>query len=277
MMTDRQIPKVTLVAVIVATTAALIARAVIGIQLAKLGYDTTLARDLSYLVVPVVLAFLLFPIWSSEKGFIAEQFRLSDLSWRVALSAIAIGVLVRATWWSQLIAGASFGLYGPGDPSLIEGPRFSIQCPAPLVLALGFLVMAFLIPIIEELTHRAYVQTALRRRGAIVSIIVSAFAFAIFHTYTSMLFAFLGGLVFGVQYWVAKSLWPSVIAHAMYNGLSQIDWRCLSSQWNPRGDVFPIWLPGITASVLSVACLFGIFYLLRRMAIGAQGAPIASR
>ena len=67
-MADHRISKTVLAALFVATTAALVARAVVQIQLAKQGIDVPFARDLSYLIIPVVLALLLFPLWKSEKA-----------------------------------------------------------------------------------------------------------------------------------------------------------------------------------------------------------------
>ncbi len=273
----RHVPRITIVAVFVALATALVARQVFRMQLTKQGLDATFTRDLSYLIVPLVLALVLFPLWRSEKNFLALQFRSAALSWHVVWSAIAIGVLIRGAWWSYLIARISFGFLQPTDPALIAGPLFGFECPTPIVLAVGFFVTALLTPVIEEVIHRAYVLTALLHRGAIVSVLLSAFIFAIFHNIAAWPFAFFAGVVLGAQYWITRSLWPAVIAHATVNGLILLDWRCFSGHWNPRGDVFPILTPGIVASVCLIGCLSGIYYVLKQMAIGARNAPIAVR
>jgi membrane protease YdiL (CAAX protease family) len=275
-MTDHRISRTVLAALFVATTAALVARAVLQIQLAKQGIDAPFARDLSFLIIPVVLVLFLFPLWKSEKYFLASQFRRIDFTCRTVFIAVAIGVLLRAVWWSQLIARISFGLLQSDDTSRIEGPVFGFQCPAPIVLTIGLFVTALLTPLIEEAFHRAYVLSALRQRGAIVSILISAFVFAIFHTVTTWPFAFFAGVVLGTQYWIAGSLWPVVITHATVNGLILFDWRCFSGHWNPRGDVFPLLTPGLAASATLIACLITIYYLLRKMAIGTENAPITT-
>jgi len=275
-MADHRISKTVLAALFVAITAALVARAVVQIQLAKQGIDVPFARDLSYLIIPVVLALLLFPLWKSEKAFLASQFRRIDFTCRTVFIAIAIGVLLKGAWWSQLIARISFGLLQSDDTSLMEGPVFGFQCPAPIVFTISLFVTALLTPLVEEILHRAYVLNALRQRGTIVSILISAFIFAIFHTVTAWPFAFFAGIVLGTQYWIARSLWPVVITHATLNALIVFDWRCLSGHWNPRGDVFPLLTPAFAASVTLIGCLTAICYLLRKMAIGAECAPTAN-
>ncbi len=236
-----------------------------------------LAEDASYLVVPPILLLLLFPLWRSEKAFLKFQFRRQALTWRIAVTAIAIGVLMRLMWWSQLIAGVSFGMYMSADPDAVVGPAVSFRCASSAVVFLGFFVMALLVPLIEEVTHRAYVQTALRPRGAAVAILVSAAIFAIFHVPTSWPFAFFAGLVLGVQYWSTRSLWPSLISHATVNGLLQIDWRCLSATWNPRAETIPLLGPGLVSMIIFVTCAVVLICLLLKIATEARAIRLGSQ
>ncbi|MFB3076490.1 MAG: hypothetical protein ACE1Y4_00650, partial [Lysobacterales bacterium] len=67
-MTARRIPTKTLVAVLLATIAGLVARTVIQGQFTKAGISPDIAADVSYLIVPVVLALLLFPLWRTERS-----------------------------------------------------------------------------------------------------------------------------------------------------------------------------------------------------------------
>ena len=272
-MIARTISRTTLVAVLVATAAALVARSWLQIRLVEDGIGQAVATDLSYLVVPPILIFLLFPLWRNEKSFLKSLFRRQDLTWTLALTAIAIGVLIRLLWWSQLIAGVSLGVYTHAGPDAIVGPVFSFQCASPSIVFLGFVVMAVFVPFIEEVVHRGYIQTALRRRGATTAILASALIFAVFHKLTSWPFVFSVGVVFGVLYWFTRSLWPSMIAHATINGLIQLDWRCLSGQWNPKPMDTPLLVPGITASVVFVACLLALLMLLRAVATGTSNTP----
>ena len=272
-MTAHNISRTTLLAVLVATIAALVGRSWLQVQLIQDGMQALVASDVSYLVVPPILLLLLFPLWKGEKRFIADQFRVRDLSWRLVLSAIAIGLLVRLAWWCQLIAGVSFGVYSSSDPGAILGPVFSFQCGSAGVVALGFFVMAFLVPVIEEIVHRGYVQTAFRVHGRVTSIVLSALIFMLFHRYGSWPTIFFSGLIMGAQYWLTRSLWESLISHMVINGLIQIDWRCFAGHWNPHADSTPILLPGFLALSVLLLCLAALVFALKKIATGVSQTP----
>jgi membrane protease YdiL (CAAX protease family) len=264
------ISRTTLIAILVALTAALVARSVLQVQLLKDGLQPFLAADVSYLVVPVVLVGLLFPLWRTERPFLAAQFQLSDLNWRLVSRALAIGLLIRIIWWCQLVAGTSFGVYQSTESTTVVGPIFSFQCATPAVVALGVLVMGMLTPAIEETVNRGYVLNALRRRGFLVSVIVSALVFTVFHKLSSWPFTMFAGLVLGMQYWSTASLWSSLISHSAVNSLILIDWRCLTGLWNPRNEDLPILQPGLIAIGMGVICLGVLLIILRDMATGAR-------
>ena len=268
-MAARTISRTTIVAVLVATVAALVARAWLRLQMGRAGIAPQTAADLSYLVVPVVLLVLLFPLWRVERSHLCSLFKPSALSLRVVISAVLAGVLLRLLWWGQLVFGISFGLYASTDPMAITGPVFSLQCPSPALVALSLVVMSLFTPIIEEVTTRGYLLTALRNRGVLQSVVISALVFAVFHRLTSMPFAFFAGVIFGVQYWKSGSLWPSFISHCTVNTLILLDWRCLSGHWNPRSEDIPVWLVSISSALLILGCLIALYALLRRMATEA--------
>lgn len=261
-MTAANPARLNVIAVLVATAAALIVRAWLQVQLLASGVQKYYAADLSYLVVPPILVFLLFPVLYRDKAFLMKQFRVSGVSLGAVLGAVAVGVLLRALWWSSVTAGISFGFIGIDNPQATAGPVFTFQCAAPHVVALGFLVMTIFVPIIEELTHRAYVQTYLYRHGPIIAILVASLVFAFLHPLASWPFAFLAGLVFGVQYFNSGSLWPALISHATVNALIQIDWRCLNGTWNPPVTSLPLWAPGTIATLVIVVSAVGILWLI---------------
>lgn len=268
-MAARSIPRTTVVAVFVATVAALVARAWLQLRFVGEGVAPQTAADLSYLVVPVVLLVLLFPLWRVERSHLCSLFKPSALSLKVIISAILAGVLLRLLWWGQLVFGISFGLYRSSDSVAIADPVFSFQCPSPELVVLNLLVMSVLTPVIEEVTHRGYLLTAFRNRGMLQSVLISAIIFAVFHKTTTMPFALFAGVVFGVQYWHSESLWPSFISHCTVNTFILLDWRCLSGHWNPSYEDTPLWFPGVSSTVVMLVCLFGLYALLRRMATEA--------
>jgi membrane protease YdiL (CAAX protease family) len=269
-MTRANITTKTLVAVLVAITAALIFRAWLQLELLQGGSNKKIAADLSYLVVPPILLFLLFPLWRDHKAFLASLFERSNLTWAMVYRAVAVGFLLRLFSWGHLIANVSFGRYQSVDPQAIIGPVFSFQCAAPAKVFLGFLVMAFMVPIIEEVVHRGIIVSFLRRRGPIIAIVLSSALFMIFHKGSSWAFVFLAGLVFGYQYWYSQSLWPSLFAHMTINGLIQIDWHCLSTQWNPVASDIPFLKTGILSICIMFVCVAGIIALLSPLGRGTQ-------
>ena len=253
-----------LTAVIVATTAALIFRAWLQIELLAKGLQRDVAADLSYLVVPPVLLVLLLPIWRQHGAFIATLFERQGLSLRLVLRALAIGCLLRLAAWSELIAGVSLGWYRNADPTAIVGPLFRFDCPAPQALALGFIVMVVLVPLVEETIHRGLIQTWLYKHGAVIAIGASALTFMLAHKPASWAFVFVAGVVLGVQYWQSATLWSSVVTHATINGLILLDWRCLRGQWNPPASNIPIWSSGLVSLCVLLLALLCIGYLLAK-------------
>jgi membrane protease YdiL (CAAX protease family) len=236
------------------------------------GFTPTAAADLSYLIVPPTLVVLLLPIWRTERNFVARQFRLANLTCKVVIIGIAIGVLLRLLWWTQLVAGVSFGIYA-SDPQSVVGPIFAFGCPDIATMALGTLTMALLTPVIEEVIHRAYVINALLPRGRLIAILGSAVVFAIFHRSGSWVFACLAGVVFAWLYWYTQSLWLSLIAHATFNALTLLDWRCVSAQWNPRAEDIPLMETGITALTIMLVTAGALAITLYRISTGANNRP----
>jgi membrane protease YdiL (CAAX protease family) len=265
-MIEQRIAGKTIVAVAVATAAALIFRTWLQVTLTRAGTDTRLAADLSYLLVPPIMALLLAPLWRTERSFIIEQFRRIDLSRRLLLQALLVGVLLRLIWWSQLVAGVAFGVYGGSTSGAPMGATFGFRCDSPEELGLGFLVTVLLTPTIEELVNRGYFLSFLRPRGPLIAILVSAAVFAVLHNSASWPFAFLAGLVLGYLYWATRSLWSCLTAHATFNALTLFDWRCLSVQWNPSANTLPVMTPGATAIATLIASTVALAVVLHRMA-----------
>jgi len=268
-MTESTITTRTLVAVLVATTAGLILRSWLQVELLDDGWNRRFAADLSYLVVPPILVLLLFPLWHSHKSFLKAQFQLRTLTWQLVFRGVAVGFLLRLLSWSYLIASVALGWQRSSDPLAFVGPEFSFQCGSPTQVILGVTVMVLMIPFIEEYCHRSVVLTYLRQRGPLIAIPISALIFMVFHPTSSWLFAFLAGLTFGYQYWHSGSLWPSFFSHMTVNGLIQLDWYCLGGRWNPIAADLPLILPATFAITLMIVCIAGIIALLSRYSRGA--------
>lgn len=255
--------RIDVIALLLALTAALIARALVQVRLREAGLAEPVASDLAYLVVPLILAILSLPVLSKHRHFIAALFSTRPLTLRVVVAAIVVGLLFRVATGSLLVARIAFGWQVNDDPAAIEGPLLHIQCPPVASMLLGLAVSSILIPLIEELVHRGFVQTFLHRHGAFISVGASAMLFAVFHPASGLLFAFAGGVLLGAMYRLSGCLWPPIIAHAVINLAPQFTWRCMSLQWNPQADSLPLWVPGLVASCLfALALCSGLWLLL---------------
>lgn len=258
--------------VLLALTTALVVRSMIQLELRRRGLDAAVAADISYLTVPPLLLLLTVPMWSEAAGFISGLYRRSDLSLRLVISAVAIGILMRVAWWSLTVARASFGWFTETGVANSIGPTFVWQCPRPTILALGIVVMTFLVPAIEEAVHRGYVFRAALRWGLPAAIIISSVLFTVFHKTDTWPTVFVAGVILAVQFHNTGSLWASTITHATNNLLIQFDWRCIQGRWLVSDVDVPNLEPGLTAILVLGITIVSICLLVERMP-GAKTRP----
>lgn len=235
--------------VLLATTLALFLRAWLQLQLQDHGWERRVASDLSYLAVPPILAVFLYPVLLRDRDFLLRQFRRQDPTVRVVVTAVLIALLFRAAWWGQLVAQVAFGWQRNPSSIPLPGPSISVNCPEPGLLLLGVIVTSVLIPCVEEITNRGYVQAHLHAHGPVLSILVAALIFMGFHLYEGWMFALAGGLVLGSVFWFTGSLWAPIICHAIINLTPQFTWRCLNPTWNPDPLSLPLWMPAILGTL----------------------------
>ncbi len=259
-----------IVAIMIFQVAALFARAFLEISLIDSGEPKSVAQDLSYLLVPPILIILMYPILRHHGAFLRSLLRRYDLRVRLVVFSVMLGITLRLTYWGGLISLISFGVFRSSDPDAIIGPVIYFGCPEPGILALSFLVVSFLIPVIEEVINRGLILQTLLRRGKLLAIVLSAALFAIMHDPQAIAVAFTGGLILAVQMINCKTLWAPLITHASYNAVSVLDWECVSTQWNPI-ETSPVMIgTGLIATALAVVgASFSIFLVLRKDHRGA--------
>ena len=253
--------------------AALLLRSWLQTSLVGNGVESTLAADLSYLVVPPLLIVFLFPLLKTRRAWIVELFRRKRLTLPVTLYAIATGLLLRIGDWCQLIGGIALGLYVDPTAPPHPQPSFMFACPDATQLSLALLVTVILMPFVEEFVNRGLIQSALAHRGPLIAIPAASALFALCHRTASWPVTFLAGLALGILFWKTRSLWPSLITHATVNALILLDWRCLHGQWNPTLASLPLWqlaLPSLTALSLAVG---GVVFILREKMPGSMQLP----
>ena len=79
------------------------------------------------------------------------------------------------------------------------GPAFTFGCPDPGILALSFLVVSLLVPLIEETINRGLILQSLMHRGRFFAVVLSSVLFAIMHDPQAIVVSFLAGLFLAVQ------------------------------------------------------------------------------
>ncbi len=196
--------------------AALFAREFARLNLGPHGITETVAKDLSYLVVPVVLCVLMWPILIQHESHLRYVFRREALTTRTVAIGVLAGLLLQACWWAQAVLVMGNDL-----------PVLRICSGAAEEVVLGVAVMVALTPLIEEVVHRGMLASALLRFGAWQAVLVSSLFFAVMHSPSGWLFAFVAGVLLALQYLRTGALWLSLVTHTTYNGLVQVDRFCM--------------------------------------------------
>ena len=251
-------------AIMIFQVAALLARACLQSRLFESGAPRPFAGDLSYLVVPPILIVLMYPILKQHWKYLLSLFRRQDLTVRLIALSVLLGFTLRMTYWGGLISLISFGVLRNSDPDAVVGPVISFGCPEPQLLALSFLVVVFLTPVIEEIINRGLILQCLMHRGKTLAVLLSAVLFAVIHAPQAMLLAFLVGLIFAVQTINYRTLWASLMTHATYNAVSVLDWKCMNTQWNPIDMTPSIIGVGLIATTVTAAGTFLAIVLVGR-------------
>jgi membrane protease YdiL (CAAX protease family) len=268
--TIRPVIRVSVFAIIVFQVCGLFARSALDLALVRSGTNRAVANDLSYLVVPPLLIFFLYPYLRQHRDTLVGLLRPAQLSARLCCLSLLLGVLMRVTYMAILTVLMWAGFVRNDDPDAIAGPIIGFGCPPLLVLSLSLFVVSFLVPFVEEVINRGLLLHALLPRGVVTSVVVSAGLFAAMHEPGTYPGAFVSGLFFGVQMLNARTLWAPLLTHSAYNATATISWDCTQIIWNPPqedavlGAVTQVAVPLATLGVL-VCCL-----LVSKKAIGAR-------
>ena len=252
-----------IVAILIFQVAALFARAYLEIRLIEGGNSRPIAHDLSYLLVPPILIAVMYPILRQHWQYLLSLLRRQDLTPRLIVLSVLLGITLKMTYWGGLISLVSFGAIRNSDPDAVVGPEISFGCPEPMVLGLSMLVAAFLIPIVEEVINRGLILNSLSHRGKIRAVLVSSVLFAIMHAPQAMLLAFFAGIFLAVQIFNYRTLWATMITHATYNAMTILDTECMSTQWNPITTTTSMIGTGMLASALAIVGLLFSSFLVQ--------------
>ena len=257
---SEHIVRAPILAIMIFQVAALFTRAFLETSLIDSGQPEPFAQDLSYLVVPPIMIILMYPVLRQHGPYLLSLLRRQDLTIRLVVLSVLLGITLRMTYWGGLI----FGVIRNSNLNAVVGPAFTFGCPDPGVLALSFLVVSLLVPLIEETINRGLILQSLMHRGRFFALVLSSILFAIIHDPQSIVLAFLVGLFLAVQMIKCKTLWASLITHATFNAVVVLDWECVSTQWNPVVTTPSIIGAGLIATTLAaVGTSFSIFLVTK--------------
>src|SRR5262249_867519 len=154
----------------------------------------------------------------AEIGLHARQ-AARNVVWGIAAYMVTTPVLVATAWLTQRLTQRYFPNVPPpyhrGNGLLVGGHGFWLRVGLLVLLSVGA-------PLFEEFFFRGCLYGALRRRfGVAVGLPLSAAVFAILHPQLPLGFIpiFLLGFTFAALYEWRQSLVPSMVAHAINNGI----------------------------------------------------------
>jgi membrane protease YdiL (CAAX protease family) len=137
-------------------------------------------------------------------------------SWWRALGLGALLIMV-----TYVFVGALSPILQPGEEQGLTPNGWDSSRAAQFVV--NFVAIAFVVPIVEELTFRGVGFTLLRRFGEAVAVVGVGVAFALVHGIPEGLpvFALFGG---GLAYIRSRSesVYPGMVVHGLFNGLGLI-------------------------------------------------------
>ena len=126
-----------------------------------------------------------------------------------------------------------------------------------IIMTIATVIVA---PIVEEVIFRGLIQTRLNRVfPGWLAVLLSALLFGVCHgQIVWMGYAFVLGVLFGFLDLAARSIWPSLIAHVIFNGIGQLLVFTDTIQADPTLIMLPLVGTGI------VICLVTLIFSLRR-------------
>lgn len=146
-------------------------------------------------------------------GFVRPRRSLAHLLWQ-----IPAGMLVALT--VQLLFAATLDLEPQDNTTLLNG----LPALDPVWIAVLFISIAVLVPLWEEAVCRGVIFEGLARRSTTLGVILSAILFALMHGGVAPMTPFLlvMGVVFALLTRFYRSVWGSVILHAVNNTIVMV-------------------------------------------------------
>jgi membrane protease YdiL (CAAX protease family) len=154
------------------------------------------------------------------------------------------GITLKGFWFYLSLAVAVGFALGWGEYNVLHSGSLVPSPGLMYILALS-IIMIFFVGLVEEFIFRSALQTVMQERlGSIAGLLVSSVIFGIMHSGYHMpleiLFVSFAGVVFGLLFWLTRSLPVIALAH----GVTNISLFLVASDYSGL-IVYLIGIPGI--------------------------------
>lgn len=212
-------------AIVLFQVCALFARSYYQVQLLADGVPKLTAKDVSYLLVPVILLVLCYPVLRDHRQFLRSLFNLDDLSIGLMIRGVLTGTLIFVAFSYSYLA--IHALQQLGQPIFLhEEQSWFRHCNPETSLVFGLGIGALITPLVEEVLNRGLILPGLLRFGTFKAVVIGAILFAMLHRPEGLVTAFVFGLYAGVQFLRAGHLWLSTVTHGSYNFIVVANAHC---------------------------------------------------
>jgi sodium transport system permease protein len=206
--------------------------------------------------------FFLAPTLLLVAGF-GFSFRRTLALRRPPLRGIVAAVLIGSSAWA-VAAGVLIRVLPPPESLVRALEQMLLLDGAPAPLWLVWLVIGVTPALCEELFFRGFVLSGLRRLGLWPAILTCALLFGLAHSSIYRLLpTFFIGLLLSWIVWKTGSIWTSIIAHALNNGIAAtlVYHKPLAAALGAGTQTYLGWRPTLAAVVVLAAGLL----VLRRV------------
>ena len=198
----------------------------IFLALYLVGISEGLAISVSSLLIYIILIplTLLFIHVDGSLDRIKEMLRFGSVK-RTLILILAIPIVVTIIGWILTIIYAVVWIGIFGEPSINTDMGTDWESSS-IDIALLFLSVAIVTPIVEELMFRGYILDAINRKHSDwTAIIWSSILFGLLHLFGGVFYigsALIGGIIYGWIRMRTGSLLPSIASHMMWNTLALV-------------------------------------------------------
>jgi sodium transport system permease protein len=234
-----------------------------AIGLVAVFYGSLLLRDTGTIVTLVVTeyGFFLLPTLALVAAFGFPPARTLSLR-RPTIGGLAAAVLIGSSAWA--VAGGLLIRLLPPPESLVQAlEQLLLLDGRPASLWVVWLAIAITPAVCEEAFFRGLILSGLRRLGVWPAVIICALLFGLAHSsiYRLLPTIFIGLLLTWLV-WRTGSIWTSIVAHALNNGIAAtlVYNKELAAWFGAGTESFLGWKPTAAATLV---LLTGIAVLLR--------------